>query len=122
MSSVMKKLIVLLCFISFPAFAGTLTCGGTVSNIGLHASNQLMVRLSSMNAAVFVCDPTKNWSVPGTTYQTGAETCKTMMAMLMTAKAKGESVGEVWFDGDDVPSSCTTWDNWKRANIRYFLF
>jgi len=117
-----KKLIFLLYFMSFSVTAGTLTCAGTVEKIGLHATDSLMVRLSSMNTAVFVCNPNANWVVTGTSYQTGAETCKVMMSMFMTAKATGKSVGSVWFDGDDVPENCSSWDPWKRANVRYFLY
>ncbi|MBL1292880.1 MAG: hypothetical protein COB61_003310 [Thiotrichales bacterium] len=118
----MKKLIILLYFMSFSVTAGTLTCAGTVEQIGLHATDSLMVRLSSMNAAVFVCNPNTNWVVTGTPYQTGAETCKTMMSMFMMAKATGKSVGTVWFDGDDVPQDCSSWGAWKKANVRHFLY
>jgi len=118
----LRKLIILLYFMSFSVTAGTLTCSGTVAQIGLHATDRLMIRLSSMNTAVFVCNPNANWSVSGTNYQTGAETCKTMMSMFMTAKATGKSIGNVWFDGDDVPQNCSSWENWKSANVRHFLY
>ena len=119
----MKKCLLIICIV-FSSFlhAATLTCNGTVEKIGLHANNRLMLKLSSMNTAVFICSPNSEWTVPGTSYKTSAETCKTMLSMLMHAKSTNADMGNVWFDGTDVPSSCKGWKNWKSANIRFFLY
>lgn len=103
-------------------FGGTIQCSGTVEKLGLHAPDKLMLKLSSMNRAVFICSPSYNWEVAGTTYTTSAETCKSMLSMLMHAKATNAEMGNVWFDGDSVPASCDSWESWKLANIRFFLY
>lgn len=109
-------------FFSPILFAATITCSGTVEKLGLHANGKIMLKLSSMNTAVFICSPDFEWVVPGTGYKTSAETCKTVLSMLMHAKATKADMGSVYFDGDDVPASCNTWGAWKQANIRYFLY
>lgn len=118
----MRALLLLFLALPFSCVAATLTCTGTVEKLGLHAPDKIMLKLSSMNTAVFICDPSANWSVSGTSYTTSAETCKTMLSMLMHAKSMGSEMGSVWFDGDDVPSNCTEWESWQEANVRAFLY
>lgn len=118
----MKNVILTLALLPSLAFSGTLTCTGTVDKIGLHASDNLMLKLSSMNKAVFICNPSATWQVSGTNYSTSPDTCKAIMSMLMHAKATGADMGSVWFDGDDVPLSCNSWESWRSANIRHFLY
>ena len=115
------KIILLFLVFSSYSYAATIQCAGTVDKIGLHASDKLMLKLSSMNTAIFICSPSSEWSVPGTGYKTSTETCKSMLSMLMHAKATKADMGNVWFDGDDVPANCNAWQNWKNANVRYFL-
>jgi len=52
-----KLVVTLMAFVSVYSHAGTIQCNGTVEKIGLHASNKLMLKLSSMNKAVFICSP-----------------------------------------------------------------
>jgi len=118
----MKKILLALSLFSSSAFAGTLACTGTVEQIGLHAPDKIMLRLSSMNTAVFICSTKNNWSVAGTSYQTGVETCNAIWSMLMHAKSTKAEMGKVWFDGEDVPTDCNQWETWKAANIRHFLY
>ena len=64
------RLIVFLFFIcAGNTFAGALYCGGKVEKLGLHASDQIMLKLSSMNQAVFICSPNKKWTVVGQAIQ-----------------------------------------------------
>lgn len=109
-----------LLLLSTNSLAGTLTCTGKVEKIALHAPDKLMLKLTSMNSPVFICSPEYKWTVPGTSYTTSAETCKVMLSMLMHAKSTQADIGKVWFDGSDVPSSCSGWSSWKKANVRYF--
>jgi hypothetical protein len=118
----MKILVLALSLISLTTNAATLQCSGTVENIGLHAPDKIMLRLSSMNTAVFICNPSELWTVSGTSYKTSAETCKMMVSMLMHAKSTKAEMGNVWFDGDDVPESCNSWQSWKTTNVRMFLY
>ncbi|MBW3532989.1 MULTISPECIES: hypothetical protein [Shewanella] len=118
----MRKIILALFILTTYSHAATIQCGGTVEKVGLHAPDGIMLKLSSMNNAVFICNPNSEWSVSGTPYITSAETCKSMLSMLMHAKATQADMGSVWFDGDDVPATCSTWEAWKHTNVRYFLY
>lgn len=111
-----------LCVFATQSYAGELRCGGSVVRLGLHAPDRFMLQLSSMNTAVFICNPSATWQVSGTPYTTSAETCKMMMSMLMHAKAANLQLEGVWFDGSIVPSSCTSWPAWESANVRHFLY
>lgn len=114
----------LLSCVWLPVQAGTVVCAGTVEYLGYHSGigNGLMLKLSSMNTSVFICDPDDTWTVSGTPYTTRPNACKAMWAALMAAKAAGTSFGGIYFDGDDAPADCSTWGNWKRANVRYYVY
>jgi hypothetical protein len=81
-----------------------------------------MLRLSSMNTPVFFCHPNATFVVTGTTYTTSAETCRAMVAMLITARETGRTIESMYFDGDDVPATCDAWGGWKSANVRFFSY
>ena len=117
-----KATLVPLALIANITFAGTIQCTGTVEKVGLHAPDKLMLKVSSMNQGVFICSPEYKWTVAGTSYTTGAETCKAMLSMFMHAKSTQADMGRIWFDGDDVPTDCSSWGSWKRANVRYFTY
>lgn len=119
----MKKYVLLITLsISSVCSAGSIHCNGHVDKIGFHANNKLMLKLSSMNKAVMICNTESEWVVNGSGYRTGPEMCKALLSMLMHAKATKADLGNVWFDGDDVPASCDAWESWKSANLRYFLY
>ena len=118
----MYKFLLFSFFFSSLSFGGTIQCGGTVEKLGLHASDKILLKLSSMNHPVFICNPNEEWNVSGTAQTTGAQTCKLMLSMLMHAKATNTYIGSVYFDGDEVPESCDSWGSWKNANVRYFLY
>lgn len=118
----MKSFILLLALSSLPVFAGTIQCSGTVDKIGIHSSNKILLKLSSMNKAVFICSPSSEWRVSGTSYTTSPDMCNSLLSMLMHAKSTKADMGHVWFDGDDVPANCSEWGSWKTANIRYFMY
>jgi len=102
------------------ASAGSISCSGTVDYLSFHAPDTFMIRLSSMNTAVFFCKPETTFTVPGTTYTTGPQTCKALIALFTTAKVTGTEIAGMYFDGDDVPATCSGWGPWKSANIRHF--
>jgi hypothetical protein len=110
---------------STPAFAGTLTCAGTVEKVAYHSDvgpGRLMLKLSSMNTPVFICSPDAEWVVSGTPYKTPPATCKAMYATFLAARMSGAVINYVHFDGDAVPPSCDAWGNWQYANVRYFAY
>ena len=100
--------------------AGTAVCSGKIAELAYHANNRLMIRLETMNKLVFFCSPDSEWSVAGTNYVSGPETCKTLYSTFLSAKISGKSITSLYFDGDDVPASCNNWGSWKKANIRFF--
>ena len=114
-------LILLASLFSINCYAGTIQCSGKVAQIGMHANDKIMLRLSSMNRPVFICSMAERWEVSGTGYKTTIEMCKALYSMFLTAKTTGAEVGDVWMDGDDA-NSCSTFESWKRVNIRHFMF
>ena len=102
--------------------AATVVCSGQVTQIAWHANTGVLLQLDSMNTSVVICDPSATWTVTGTTLVTTADQCKMLLSMFLAAKLAGRPLVSVYFDGDSVPTSCTTWTNWSRANLRYFAW
>jgi hypothetical protein len=100
--------------------AATLVCSGKIDRLSYHSPNKFMLKLSSMNTPVFFCSPDMEWKVGGTSYVTGAETCKTMYSTFLAIKMTDKSITSMYFDGDQVPSSCNSWESWRQANIRHY--
>ena len=117
----MKYAVLLFLMVGFSSVnAGSLVCDGVVDSVAYHGNNKLMVKLSSMNTGVLFCDPNRDWSVAGEPNRVmGAETCKAVFAIFLSARATGEHVSRVHFDGDNVPASCDQFENWKDVFIRY---
>lgn len=111
-----------LLFAGASASAAELICSGTIEQVHLHAPDRMMIKLSGMNTPVFFCNPSSLWSISGTSYTTSAETCRMLVGLFMAGKLAGRSISAMYFDGDDVPASCTSWAGWKYANIRYFAW
>ena len=101
-------------------YAGQVVCSGKVEILSYHSPDSMMVKLSSMNTAVFFCSPDKTWTVAGTNYTTGPETCKVLYSTFMSAQLAGKTVESVYFDGDNTPASCNQFQDWSRFNIRHF--
>ena len=109
-------------FSAASASAGQVVCAGTVEVLSYHADGVFMIKLSSMNKPVFFCAPDREWVVAGTPYKTGPEACKMMYATFLAAKSTGKPIDNMYFDGDQVPSSCSGWADWREANIRHYLY
>lgn len=120
MNKLVSCLLASLAVFSLPAHAAELQCSGKVLQVNMHAPDRLMLQLDSMNAPVFICTPNANWIVPGTTYTTSGEMCRTLAAIFLAAKLQDRAFGVVYFDGADVPATCNGWTWWKNANVRYF--
>jgi hypothetical protein len=108
------------CVFSLRANAAELVCSGKVAVLSYHSNNQFMVQLESMNAPVFFCNPDAQWSVSGTTYITGPETCKAIYSTFLAAQMSGKIIHSLYFDGAQVPASCNSWGAWSNANIRHY--
>lgn len=101
--------------------AGEIVCYGKVEVLSYHAPDQMMIKLSGMNTSVLFCSPDNRWSVPGTSYTTGPETCKTLYSVFLAAKLSGKILESVYFDGDGTPANCNSFASWTRLNIRHFI-
>ncbi|EDP59773.1 hypothetical protein [Vibrio sp. AND4] len=118
----MKLTALLLLVVLFPTTvtAGSLICSGKVEQVAYHGNNKLMIKLSSMNKAVFFCDPGSDWRVTGEPNRVmSPDTCKAVFSIFLSARSTGETINRVHFDGDDVPKNCSSFESWKNVFIRY---
>lgn len=120
----MKKLLgACMLLFSTSLLAGTLVCSGTVETVAYHGNDKLMVKLSSMNGPIFFCNPNEPWSVSGAQGRVmNPETCKAVFSMFLSARATGENISRVHFDGDAVPSSCTEFAPFTDVFVRYVKY
>ncbi|MDO6499292.1 hypothetical protein [Photobacterium sanguinicancri] len=116
----MKKIILAsLILLSSSVSAGSLVCTGTVDSVVYHGNDKLMVKLSSMNVPVFICNPNTTWTVAGAEGRVmSSETCKAIFSMFLSARATKENISRVHFDGDNVPSSCSSFGAWQSVFVR----
>jgi hypothetical protein len=103
------------------AYSAETVCEGKVEQLVFHADNSFLLKLSSMNTAVFFCNPEAVWAVPGTPYTTGPETCKMLYSTFLSAQMAGKSLSAVYFDGDDSKGNCQSFPTWGKVNIRHFV-
>jgi hypothetical protein len=107
--------------LSSVAHSATVVCSGTVDQLAYHQPGQILLRLSSMNVPVVICSTDVEWNVPGSlSGATSPSACKTLYATLLTSKLTHSQVSSMYFDGDQVPSTCNSFVDWTRVNLRYF--
>lgn len=105
------------------AQAASLYCNGAIAELSYHQGAGVMLRMSNMNYAVFICSTDSEWIVPGTAAgNTSVSACKTMYGTLLAAKLSGVQLTQMLFDGDIVPAACNLFAPWSRVNVRYFNF
>lgn len=105
--------------------AATVICSGTVEVLQFDASSTgglFSIRLSSMNAPVYFCDPDAPFGAPGAGYSISATTCRSLYATFLTAKSSGQPIADLYFDGSSVPAACDGWTSWQSANIRHYRY
>lgn len=103
------------------AAAGTVVCEGTVEDLKFHQPGLVGLRLSSMNASMWVCSMNENFTPPGASTITPSA-CKAMYASLLAAKLSNSTLTGVYFDGDQVPTSCNTVQIGSSVYLRHFEF
>jgi|GEM_PF-866520 len=108
--------------LSFSAASKTVICAGKVDRISMHANDKLIIKLDSMNVGAVVCAFNEVWQVPGTGYKTSPEMCSAFLSMFMHAKASNLAISGLYFDGDNVPDTCSSWESWKNVNIRHLSY
>ena len=66
-----------------------ISCTGTVTTIGAHGTNRIMLSLSGMNTTVQICDLGQT---VGTTYPNSPDQCKADYATLVSAYLTGQTM------------------------------
>jgi hypothetical protein len=92
-----------------------ITCTGTVTTIGIHGTNRVILRLSSMNTLVQICDLGQT---VGTTYPNTADQCKADYATLVAAYTLGTTI-TVYFDNVQTGTNCGNFAGWELAVARW---
>ena len=92
-----------------------INCTGTITTIGVHGTNRVMLSLSGMNTIVQICDLGQT---VGTTYPNGPDQCKADYATLVSAYLTGQTMN-VWFDNVQTGTNCTNFATWELAVARW---
>ncbi len=92
-----------------------ISCNGTVTTIGVHGTNRVMLQLSGMNTIVEICDLGQT---VGTTYPNSPDQCKADYATLITAYVIGTSIN-VYFDNVQTGTNCGNFAGWELAVARW---
>jgi hypothetical protein len=92
-----------------------ISCTGTVTTIGVHGTNRIMLRLSGMNTVVQICDLGQT---VGTTYPNTPDQCKADYAALVAASLAGQTMN-VWFDNVQTGTNCSNFAAWELAVARW---
>jgi hypothetical protein len=95
-----------------------ISCSGTVTTIGAHGTNRIMLSLSGMNTIVQICDLGQT---VGTTYPNSPDQCKADYATLVSAYLTGQTMN-VWFDNVQTGTNCTNFATWELAVARWVYF
>ena len=92
-----------------------ISCTGTVTTIGVHGTNRIMLSLSGMNTIVQICDLGQT---VGTTYPNTPDQCKADYATLVAASLSGKTMN-VWFDNVQTGTNCSNFAAWELAVARW---
>lgn len=102
----------------FNASAGTVVCAGKIDLVVIHQPGFVGVKLDSMNEYALVCRLDTDFTPAGAATITPA-VCKALYAGLLSAKLNNQVINSLWFDGDSVPATCSTWAGWSQVNLRF---
>lgn len=92
-----------------------ISCNGTISTLGVHGTDRVILKLSSMNTHVQICHLN---NTIGTMYPITPEQCKVAYSTLLTAFSMKKSIG-VYFDNVETGTSCSTFASWEVATARW---
>ncbi len=97
------------------AATNSIKCIGTVSVIGVHSTDRVILRLSSMNDVVQICSLSQTM---GTAFPVTVEQCKAAYSTFLTAYSLNTTM-TVWFDNVQTGTSCSTFSGWEVATARW---
>lgn len=92
-----------------------INCNGTISTLGVHGTDRVMLKLSGMNALVQICNLNQTM---GFTWPISAEQCKVAYSTLLTAYSMNKFIN-VYFDNVQNGTSCSTFVGWEVATLRW---
>ena len=92
-----------------------ISCTGTISTLGVHGTDRVMLKLSSMNEIVQICHLN---NTIGSTYPITPEQCKVAYSTLLAAYSMQKSIN-VFFDNVQTGTSCSTFAAWEVATARW---
>jgi len=95
--------------------ANSFSCEGAVAEVGIHGTNKVVLKLTSMNTVVNICNPEQQL---GSTYPVSPEQCKLAYSTLLTAYAMDKKI-RVYFDNVVTGDSCGSFKSWEVATVRY---
>ncbi len=100
-----------------PSYATTdgIVCTGTISILGVHGTDRVMLKLSSMNKLVQICHLN---NIMGSTYPITPEQCKVAYSTLLVAYSMQKSI-RVYFDNVQTGTSCSTFVASEVATARW---
>ena len=113
--SLVTTLYLCLAFTNISYATNAISCTGTISTLGVHGTDRVMLQLSSMNTTVQICHLN---STIGSTYPISAEQCKVAYSTLLVAYSMSKSIN-VYFDNVETGTSCTTFGSWELATARW---
>lgn len=122
-TSLKRVLVAAMVSLASTAHTANVICNGTVDILAYHQPGNLMLKLSSMNVPVFICNTDIDWVVAGTASgNTSPKACKALYATFLTAKITGAAINDMYLDGDQVPASCNSFASWTQVNVRYYTY
>lgn len=92
-----------------------ISCEGTISTIGVHDTDRVILRLSSMNTTVQICHLSQTI---GSTYPITPDQCKLAYSTLLVAASTGKTIN-VYFDNVKTGNNCITFEPWEIATARW---
>ena len=95
--------------------ASSFSCTGTIDEVGVHGTDRVMLKLSSMAGIAQICNVSQNL---GSMYTISPEQCKLAYSTLLAAYAMDKTIN-VFFDNVEVGTSCGTLQDWEVATARW---
>jgi hypothetical protein len=78
--------VLLIVSVTLPAFAGTYTCTGTVTNLNVYYNNQITLSVPGQSPQIYLCSLTANFG------NWTPDSCKAAYALLLSATLSGRQV------------------------------
>lgn len=95
--------------------ANSFSCVGKIDKVGIHGTNRVILKLTSMNTVVNICSPEDS---RGSVYPVSPEQCKLAYSTLLSAFAMDMEMS-VFFDNVATGTNCSNFAPWELATARF---